>query len=57
MEILADANVPEEYVSALRGDGHTVVYSRDIDSFGPEATDDELLPSPKRVDWEFFRPT
>jgi predicted nuclease of predicted toxin-antitoxin system len=42
MEILADANVPEEYVSALQGEGHTVVYSRDIDSLGPEATDDEI---------------
>jgi len=30
MRILADMNAPEEYVSALRGDGHEVVYSRDI---------------------------
>lgn len=28
MRILADTNVPAEYVSALRGDGHDVVYSR-----------------------------
>jgi len=42
MRILADANVPEEYVSALRGDGHEVVYSRDCDPLGPEATDQEI---------------
>jgi len=30
MRILADTNVPEEYVSALRGDGHEVTYSRNI---------------------------
>jgi len=42
MEILADTNVPEEYVSALRGDGHDVVYSRDISQLGPEATDAEI---------------
>ena len=40
--ILADANVPEEYVSALRGDGHDVVYSREISELGPEATDDAI---------------
>ncbi|CCQ33139.1 hypothetical protein HLRTI_002620 [Halorhabdus tiamatea SARL4B] len=39
MQILADTNVPDEYVSALRGDGHTVVYSRDITQLGPEASD------------------
>lgn len=39
MQILADTNVPEEYVSALRGDGHEVVYSRDIPQLGPAATD------------------
>lgn len=43
MKILADVNVPEEYVSALRGDGHTVQYSRDIDALGPEATDDAIV--------------
>lgn len=39
MRILADVNVPEEYVSALRGDGHDVVYSREVDELGPTATD------------------
>lgn len=42
MDVLADVNVPEEYVSALRGDGHRVVYSRDVDQLGPEATDDAI---------------
>ena len=42
MQILADTNVPEEYVSALRGDGHEVVYSRDVPQLGPEATDDAI---------------
>ncbi|WP_248908699.1 DUF5615 family PIN-like protein [Halocatena marina] len=36
MKILADTNVPEEYVSALRGDGH------DVATLGPEATDDAI---------------
>ncbi len=40
MQILADTNVPEESVSALRGDGHEVVYSRDVSQLGPAATDD-----------------
>lgn len=43
MRILADANVPEAYVSALRGDGHEVRYSRDLDRLGPEATDDAIV--------------
>ncbi|MFC7185845.1 DUF5615 family PIN-like protein [Halorubrum yunnanense] len=34
--------MPEEYVSALRGDGHDVVYSREISELGPEATDDAI---------------
>lgn len=42
MRILADTNVPEEYVSALRGDGHDVVYSREIPTLGPQATDDAI---------------
>lgn len=42
MQILADENVPEEYVSALRGDGHDVIYSRDVDQLGPEATDEAI---------------
>jgi len=43
MLILADENVPEEYVSALRGDGHDVVSSRDVSELGPEADDSELV--------------
>lgn len=43
MRILADTNVPEEHVSALRGDGHEVVYSRAVDELGPEATDDAIV--------------
>ncbi|MFC7156050.1 DUF5615 family PIN-like protein [Halomarina halobia] len=42
MRILADTNVPEEYVSALRGDGHAVTYSRDVDHLGPEASDEAI---------------
>lgn len=42
MEILADTNVPEGYVSALRGDGYEVVYSRDIPALGPQATDEAI---------------
>lgn len=42
MRILADVNVPEEYVSALRGDGHEVTYSRDVNRLGPKATDDAI---------------
>ncbi len=42
MRILADTNVPEEYASALRGDGHEVVFSRAIPKLGPEAGDDEI---------------
>ncbi|MDB9252984.1 DUF5615 family PIN-like protein [Halorubrum ezzemoulense] len=41
--ILTDVNVPEEYVSALRGDGHDVEYSREIAAPGPEATDDAIV--------------
>ena len=43
MRIIADANVPEEYVSALRGDGHDIVYSRNIDALGPTATDASIV--------------
>lgn len=43
MQVLADTNVPEEYVSALRGDGHEVRYTRDIDELGPEATDATIV--------------
>lgn len=43
MRILADTNVPEEFVSALRGDGHEVIYSREIETLGPEATDEAIV--------------
>lgn len=42
VRILADTNVPEEYVFALRGDGHEVVYTRNVPQLGPEATDDGI---------------
>ena len=42
MQILADTNVPEEYVSALRGDGHRVRYSRSVSDLGPQATDHDI---------------
>lgn len=42
VRILVDVNVPEEYVSALRGDGHDVAYTREIPELGPEATDDAI---------------
>jgi len=42
MQILADTNVPEEYVSALRGDGHAVTFTRAVPELGPEAADDEI---------------
>ncbi|MEF8887541.1 MAG: DUF5615 family PIN-like protein [Haloarculaceae archaeon] len=51
MQILADANVPEEYVAALRGDGHDVRYSRDIDTLGPEATDDAITEFAESKAW------
>lgn len=43
MLLLADQNVPEEYVFALRGDGHEVVYTRDVPELGPEAADDAII--------------
>ena len=51
MRILADTNVPEEYVSALRGDGHEVVYSRDLSTLGPGATDDEITEYAETADY------
>lgn len=42
MDVLADTNVPEEYVFALRGDGHEVVYSRSIPELGPTASDEAI---------------
>lgn len=43
MLLLADENVPEEYVFALRGDGHDIVYSRNISELGSAASDSELV--------------
>lgn len=43
MRILADENVPEPYVSALRGDGHNVSYSRNVGTLGPSASDAAIL--------------
>lgn len=43
MRILADVNVPNAYVSALRGDGHGVTYSHDVELLGPTATDAEIV--------------
>lgn len=43
IELLADENVPEEYVFALRGDGHEVVYRRTVPGLGVEATDDVIV--------------
>ena len=43
MRILADVNVPEEHVAALRGDGHEVVWSRHVSELGPEATDEAII--------------
>lgn len=43
MRIIADENVPEEHVRALRGDGHVVVRSRDVADLGPGATDESLV--------------
>lgn len=43
MRILADTDIPEEYVSAFRGAAHDVIYSRDIDRLGPEATDETIV--------------
>lgn len=38
-----DQNVPEEYVFALRGDGHDVVYTRVTPELGEEAADDAIV--------------
>jgi predicted nuclease of predicted toxin-antitoxin system len=43
VRILADVNVPEEHVAALRGDGHEVVWSRHVPELGPEATDEAIV--------------
>ncbi|WP_313692273.1 DUF5615 family PIN-like protein [Halorarum halobium] len=51
MRILADTNVPEEYVSALRGDDHTVVFSREVSDLGPEATDASILEFAESDGW------
>lgn len=43
MRILADENVPEEFVSALRGDGLEVRYTRHVEALGSEAGDDAII--------------
>jgi hypothetical protein len=43
VRILADENVPKPYVSALRGDGHDVTYSRNVRALGPSAPDAAVL--------------
>ena len=43
MRILADVNVPEEHVAALRGDDHEVVWSRQVSELGPEASDEAII--------------
>ena len=50
MRFIADVTVPEEYVSALRGDGHDVVCSRDVDALGPTATDASITEHAERED-------
>jgi hypothetical protein len=42
MRVLADVNVPTEYVAALRGDGHAVSMTRSLGALGPEAIDTEI---------------
>lgn len=51
MRVLADVNVPEEHVAALRGDGHAVVWSRNVAEFGAEATDDEIIAYAEREEF------
>lgn len=51
MRILADTNVPEEYVSALRGDGHEVVFTRTVDQLGPEASDEAIFEYAESEGW------
>jgi hypothetical protein len=51
MRILADENVPAEYAAALRGDGHEVRYSRDIEALGPEASDEDITTYAERETW------
>jgi len=43
VRIIADENVPEEHIRALRGAGYAVVRSRDVPSLGQGATDEALV--------------
>jgi len=51
MRILADTNVPEEYVAALRGDGHELSYTREVEQLGPEASDEAITDYAEREGW------
>jgi len=51
MRTLADTNVPEEYVAALRGDGHELTYTRDVEQLGPEASDESITEYAEREGW------
>jgi predicted nuclease of predicted toxin-antitoxin system len=50
VRILADVNVPNASVSALRGDGHDVMYSRNEERLGPTATDTDIVEHAERED-------
>lgn len=50
MRLIADENVPLEYVQSLRGDGHSVAYSRVFTELGPGATDEEVVRYAERAD-------
>lgn len=43
MRLLVDENVPERYVQALRGDGHTVIATRAVDELGPGKPDEAIV--------------
>ena len=43
MRLLVDENVPERYVQALRGDGHTVISTRSVDGLGPGNPDEAIV--------------
>lgn len=51
MDVLADENVPEEYVAALRDDGHRVVYTRDVEGLGAGASDTEIASFAESTGW------
>ncbi|PSP75665.1 hypothetical protein BRC81_14875 [Halobacteriales archaeon QS_1_68_20] len=51
MRILADANVPAEYVAPLRGDGHEVTFTRGVDALGPDASDERIVDCAESEGW------